>query len=262
MQFTSIATSTLILFCLCITAPVHSADALNSAMKSKLEAQNETIQSQQRIDSLADETRDMGQEYKTLLRSIDGLHTYNDQLEVLVKKQKESLDSIHRQLGHIEGTQRNIIPLMLRMIEVLEEFISLDLPFLKEERQMRLAAIKEMMDRPDVTLPDKFRRIMEAYQIEMEYGRTIEAYSGDINSNGQTQTVEILRVGRLALLYSSLDHHNVGQWDKYQKKWVPLDDSYKRNIQQGLKIANKQAPPDLFKIPVTAPEKVKTEDKK
>lgn len=238
---------------------VKAADPLKSAVENKLDAQKETIQSQQRIDTMAEETRDMVQEYKTLLRSVDGLKTYNDQLNTLVKKQKENLSSIQRQLGHVEDTQRNIIPLMLRMIEVLDEFITLDLPFLQEERQTRLAAIKDMMDRPDVTLPDKFRRIMEAYQIEMEYGRTIEAYEGEVSLDGRNQTVEILRIGRMALLYSTLDHQNVGQWDKYAKKWISLDSNYNRSIQQGLKIARKQAPPDLFKIPVLAPEKVKAE---
>ncbi len=247
------------LMCLCYPVLIQAADPLKSALDNKLEAQNESIQSQKRIDTLADDTRDMVQEYKTLLRSIDGLKAYNDQLDILIKKQLENLSSIQRQLGHIEGTQRNIVPLMLRMIEVLDEFISLDLPFLVEERQIRLTAIKDIMDRPDVSLPDKFRRIMEAYQIEMEYGRTIEAYSGDITINGQTQAVELLRIGRLALLYSSLDHKNIGQWDKYQKQWKPLDSSYKRGIQQGLKIANKQAPPDLFKIPVFAPEIIQGE---
>ena len=236
---------------------ISAEDSLKSAINTEIKSQNETQKSQEKINSLANETEDLAQEYKTLLRSIDGLQTYNNQLEKLVSNQNESLKSIQRQLGHIEDTQRNIVPLMLRMIEVLEEFIALDMPFLKVERQNRLAEIKAMMDRPDVTLPDKFRRIMEAYQIEMEYGRTIEAYTDTIDVEGKSQTVDLLRVGRLALLYMSLDQSSVGEWNKFKKVWRPLDSSYSHSISEGIKIARKQAPPELFKIPVSAPEAAK-----
>ena len=245
------------LILLLATAQISAEDSLKSAINTEIKSQNETQQSQQKINTLANETEDLAQEYKTLLRSIDGLETYNNQLEKLVSSQNANLKSIQRQLGHIEDTQRNIVPLMLRMIEVLEEFILLDMPFLKVERQNRLGEIKAMMDRPDVTLPDKFRRIMEAYQIEMEYGRTIEAYTDTIEVDGKSQTVDLLRIGRIGLLYMSLDQSSVGEWDKFKKVWHPLDSSYSPSVSEGIKIARKQAPPDLFKIPVSAPEAAK-----
>lgn len=244
--------------CLVLHLPAESADdPLESAVNTRLKAQDQTIKSQETVNTLADETRDMLHEYRSAIRSTDSLNVYNTQLVKLIAKQKEKLESIYRQLGHIQTTQRQIVPLMLRMIRVLEEFISLDMPFLKEERSTRLSAIKEMMDRPDVNLPDKFRRIMQAYQIEMEYGRTIEAYTDSIQLDGQENTVDILRVGRVAMLYVTLDKKNTGYWDKNKKSWEPLPDDYLRSVQQGIKIARKQASPDLFIIPVTSPGAVK-----
>ena len=232
------------------------AGSLDKAVDSTLQSQKSNAESQQAIDKMVESTRTMEQEYKTILRSMDGLVSYNDQLDKLVENQRQELESITRQLGYIEDTQREIVPLMLRMIEVLEQFIALDLPFLNDERQQRLQLIKDMMDRADVTLTDKFRRIMEAYQIEMEYGRTIEAYEDTISIGGKTQTVDILRIGRLNLLYSSLDQRSIGQWDPSSKQWVNLDAQYYEGIQDGLRIARNQAPPDLFKVPVAAPEAV------
>ncbi len=240
-----------------VSFSINAAEPLKSAVETTLESQNNNIQSQKTIDSLADSTRTMEQEYKTILHSMDGLVSYNNQLQVLVKKQQDELSSIQKQLGYIEETQRDIVPLMLKMINVLEEFISLDLPFLKSEREERITLIKEIMDRPDVTLPDKYRRIMEAYQIEMEYGRTIEAYEDEINVNGKNQTVDILRVGRLALAFSTLDKNTVGKWDPQIKQWTILDSTQNQGIQRGIKIARNQAPPDLFAVPVTAPEVAK-----
>ena len=232
-----------------------AAGQLETAIDETLKAHEEASQSQQKIDALADDTKDLVQEYKSTLQKIDSLRVYNNQLEILIKKQDEQLLSISRQLRSVEETQRNIVPLMLHMIEVLEKFIALDLPFLQKERQERIKFLNEMMNRPDVSLPEKYRRIMEAYQIEMEYGRTIEASSDTININGHSQTVDVLRVGRIALVYQTLDGETSGHWDVQSKKWITLPDKYDRSIAQGIKIARKQAPPDLFKLPLPAPQK-------
>ena len=233
-----------------------AAGPLEKAVQETVRAHEEAQQSQERIDTLAEETRDLLQEYRSTLQAIDSLKSYNDQLEKQSAGQDEALRSIATQLNNLESTQRNIVPLMLRMIEVLGEFIALDMPFLAEERQARLEVIRSMMDRPDVSLPDKYRRIMEAYQIEMEYGRTIEAGTDTITLNGESSTVDTLRVGRVALLYQTLDGRESGYWDKREKRWKPLPGDYNPPIARGLLIARKQSPPDLFRIPVPAPEKV------
>ncbi|MBM2830819.1 MAG: hypothetical protein HW411_1609 [Gammaproteobacteria bacterium] len=234
-----------------------ATDPLETAVQDSLQANEEAQKSQQHIDTLADETSDLSQEYRATLEKIDSLKAYNEQLEKLIAKQDETLLSISPQLGNAEETQRNIIPMMLRMIETLEEFIALDMPFLREERQDRLGIIKEMMDRPDVSLPEKYRRIMEAYQIEMEYGRTIETSSDTVFHNGKDNMVDILQIGRIALLYQTIDGKESGYWDKKEKTWKKLPDDYNQSIAQGISIARKQSSPDFFKIPVEAPEQSK-----
>ena len=123
-----------------------------------------------------------------------------------------------------------------------------------QERQQRVAALAEMMDRPDVSLPDKYRRLMESYQIEMEYGRTIETYKEKIQVNGTDYTVDVLRVGRLLMAFQTLDGELSGSWNKKTKKWEILPGDYSRHIQAGLKIAKKQAPPDLMQLPLQVKE--------
>ena len=100
-----------------------------------------------------------------------------------------------RQLGEIETTSREVLPMMQKMLATLDQFVKLDVPFLLEERTNRVAQLKDMMTRADVSISEKYRRIVEAYQIEMEYGRTIEAYQGKVGD----KTVDFLRAGRVAL---------------------------------------------------------------
>lgn len=95
---------------------------------------------------------------------------------------------------------------------------------------------------------------MEAYQVEADYGRTIEAYRGDLKDKDQTRAVDLLRVGRLGLYYLTLDRREAGAWDRKTKAWHILPGEYRHAIEQGLRTARKQATPDLLKLPVPAPE--------
>jgi hypothetical protein len=228
-----------------------SADPLQSAVDERIDAQHEAAASQQRIDALAEETAQLLGEYRAALAEAESLQVYVAQLERLIDNQDEELASLDRQLQSIETTRRRIVPLMLRMVDVLEGFVALDLPFLPEERGMRIASLKELMDRADVSLAEKFRRVLEAYQVEMDYGRTLEAYRGTL---ADRRTVEFLRVGRVALFYRTLDGSEVGQWDSANSGWMRLPPEYAAPIQQGLRIARKESPPELIRLPVRAPE--------
>ena len=253
---------TLLSFCLLMISSTISfaENKLQTAVEETLETHAQAKKSQQKVDEYADDTKDMLHEYRATLRKIDNLKTYNDQLERLTAKQLETAESLSDQINSIAETQQNIIPLLLRMIETLEEFILIDAPFLQEERLARIDLIKGMMDRPDVSLPDKYRRIMEAYQIEMEYGRTIDTITETIKINNASSTVEILRIGRLSIFYQTLDGKESGYWNKQNNVWETLTDDYNRSIAQGIQIAKKQAPPDLIKLPVTAPEEIIMEE--
>ena len=229
--------------------------SLDSAVETKLLAQKDVVISQKKVDALVSKTNDMVQKYREAIRKTDSLNTYNGQLSRLVRQQKVALNAIKRQLDNVEETQRDIIPFMVKMIYTLEKFVELDLPFLTQERQTRVADLKTIMDRPDVTLPEKYRRIMEAYQIEMEYGRTLETYSDTVKLETQEFTVDILRVGRLLISFQTLDGKMSGMWNKKSKSWEKLSSEYNRSIKQGLQIAKKQAPPELIKLPIHMSEK-------
>jgi hypothetical protein len=129
--------------------------------------------------------------------------------------------------------------------------VELDLPFLQGERRKRVASLKETLGRADVSISEKYRRIFEAYQIENDYGRTLEAYQGEI-AGADARTVRFLRVGRVTLLYQTLDGEETGYWDAHQKAWV-RDDSYRRAVVKGFEVADKVGAPDLITAPIPAP---------
>ena len=129
--------------------------------------------SQKRIDELSDETDDLLAKYRTTWKQIESIDAYNRQMRDLITAQERELASLADQLERVQAVSRSVTPLMIRMIDALEQFVALDVPFLIDERTERVEGLRTMMGRADVTTAEKFRQIMEAYQVENEYGRTI-----------------------------------------------------------------------------------------
>ena len=231
----------------------RNENKLNQVIGEQIENHQKGAQSQEKVSALAEETGDLVNEYEITLRQIENTRSYNEQLKKLIQDQANEMKSIRIQIEEVKKTSKNILPLMLEMTNNLAKFIKLDLPFLMEERQKRLKEIRKIMDRADVSISEKYRRLMEAYQIENEYGRTLEAYQGIQNIDGKKIGVNYLRVGRIALIYQSLDGKKQSYWDQNTKKWMPLSSRYSRAVENGIKIARKQQPPDLLKVPVPAP---------
>lgn len=210
----------------------------------------EAQRSQQRIDQLDDATREALNRYRHAIQQKEQLAEYNKQLAEMVESQRDELEDLQTQLATIEETQAEVMPMLQRMLSSLEQFIELDVPFLEDERADRLAQLKALMVRPEVTVAEKYRRVLEAYQIESDYGRTLEAWRGSLEVDGSERVVEFLRLGRLMLFYQTLDAHTQGYWDAAANQWQPLPASYNRTLQQGLNVARQQQTPTLLRLPL------------
>ena len=225
---------------------------IDDVVKSQQSADDASRASQERINKLDDETSAMLSEYRRAVADAESFTAYGAQLDLQVQSQNEEMASAERQLADIETTSREIGPLMDRMLATLDEFVGLDVPFLVGERRDRVKRLKDMMGRADVTISEKYRRIIEAYQVEMDYGRTVESYEAKLGDGDDARTVQFLRIGRVGLLYQTLDTKETGYWDTTAKAWV-VDDSYKGSFKEGIAVAKKTRAPERLIIPVPAP---------
>lgn len=210
--------------------------------------------SQARIDRTVDETRSLERQYAAIMKEIDGLEVYNALLEKQIASQNQEIADLNDSIDRVSVIERQVTPLMLKMIDALEQFVELDVPFLIDERRQRVAFLRTLLERSDVTVAEKFRRLLEAYEIENDYGRTIESYKGSLEVDGASREVDFLKVGRIALLYQTIDAEIFGMWDQKQKAWVALPAEYRNQIRNGIKMAHKQIAPILLTLPVSAPE--------
>jgi hypothetical protein len=249
-------TSRLLTICACfaiIVPLVGSAQSLSKVLDAEKQRTKLAQQSQQNVDKVVDDTRKKEDEYKRLLKEIEGLRIYNTLLQRQIDGQTVRMEQMAVAIDQVGVISRQIVPSMTRMIESLEVFIELDVPFLMEERTQRVAKLNALMVDPTVNDAEKFRKVTEAYQIENDYGRTIESYKDLIEIDGQERQVEFLRIGRVSYMYQTEDGKISGVWDQDARRWDEAD-AYKNEIRAGLKIAKKQVAPDLLLLPVSAPE--------
>lgn len=233
-------------------APVLAQDdeVLKPVVDEAAKINESAAKSQEKINGITDQIDSKLQQFKTLMKEIEGLEVYNTQLRKQINSQEQEMADLNAAIDEVSVVERQITPLMMRMIDGLAQFIELDMPFLPEERANRVADLRAMMDRADVAASEKFRRVMEAFQVEMDYGRTMEAYSGIHAIDGQERDVEFLRLGRTALIYQTRDASRQGVWNKQTRQWEELDSGYRTQITKGLRMAKKQLAPDLLMLPV------------
>jgi len=236
-----------------VATPLMAQTTVNQVTQAGEKRADDGAAEQVRVDQIADQADDLLASYKTELKVVDGLKVYNGLLQRQIDNQEAEKTALSESIDSVALIERQIVPMMTRMIDSLEEFIALDTPFLLKERRDRIARLREMMERSDVTAAEKFRQVVEAYQIENDYGRTIEAYKGTVEINGNQHEVDFLRIGRVSLSYQSIGGQTTGAWDKTSNSFVEVPpETYRANVDQGIRVARKQVAPDLLTIPVPA----------
>jgi hypothetical protein len=236
-------------------ATATQADTLDSILAVGKSKNAAARKSQTKIDRLADETRDLLSEFKTVSKQVDGLKVYNTRLQRQIENQLARIEGIDESISNSTIISRQMMPLVIRMIDGLQKFVELDVPFAMKERQQRVNFLRANVDRSDLTVAEKFRQVLEAYKIENEYGRKIDASKGSVEIGDVERDVNFLQVGRIAYLYQTTDTELSGAWNQRTRSWVPLErGEYRNAIMKGLRIARKEASIDLMNLPVAAPE--------
>ena len=211
--------------------------------------------SQAKIDRLSDETASLLSDYKTVMKQVDGLKVYNARLERQIANQEKRIRDIDASIAEASVIQRQIPPLVTRMLDGLEQFINLDMPFDLDTRLGNIEAVRANMDRSDVTSAEAFRQVLELYSIELQYGRGIEAYSDTIAVDGSDREVDMLRIGRVALVAQTTDGAETRAWNNDSRSWEVLSSGeYSATVRKAVRIAKKQATIELLNMPIAAPE--------
>lgn len=233
-----------------LASPIALAAPLDEALDASTQLSQAGQASQKRIEGLDDATQQMLDDYRYSIQQAQSLKEYNAQMRELVAAQQAELESYQQQLETIERTEEAVTPLMRKMVQVLAEFVVADVPFLPQERADRIATLEELLPRADVGVAEKYRRILEAYQIESDYGRTLEAWRGELGEGDKQRSVDFLRIGRVMLYYQTPDGHESGWFNSQARQWETLDNSVRRPLRYAIGMARQEKTTTWLDLPI------------
>lgn len=198
---------------------------------------------------------DAAERYAKLIAETEAIEAHNRFVQRQLDSQKDHAGIIESQLVALDNTAAELTPLLGKMYQSLKEFVARDLPFEDpvSDRKKRMSKLEGLMADTSAPLAERYRRLVEAYLVELDYGRTLEAYKGKLSDGRE---VDFVRVGRITLLYRTDDGEEVGYWNKFDSQWV-VDSGYRSAVAEALRIAKKELAPDLIEVPVPAPEEVR-----
>tara|TARA_B100000767_G_scaffold274708_1_gene308600 strand:- start:8 stop:757 length:750 start_codon:yes stop_codon:yes gene_type:complete len=232
-------------------ATFMTASDMESVLEVGRENQKLSATSQDKIDATEKKTDKIVNEWKAVSKQVEGLKLYNEQKRIQIQAQLDLMKKLDDQLVQVVVMQRQIPPLAQRMLESLETFISLDTPFRMEERQNRVDLVRASLAKPKVTASEQVRQVLEAYNIEAEYGRKIDTYEASLSDG---TVVNILVIGRIGMFYQTKDEQSSGRWNNDTGNWEELPGSYRKPIRNGIRMAKKLAPTDMLMMPVVKGE--------
>ncbi len=241
----------LVILMLCMASSAYANIDAARAIESKTNAAS--TKSQTKVDQSAEAALTMKAEIEQLEEEVKNLTVYRDHLSRLVVNQNEEVTSINQQIQDIKETRQGVVPLMYKMLDGLKQIITDDKPIRYEQRLARFNKLDVMMSQADISDAEKYRRILEAYQIEMDYGTKLGVYQGQITvEDGAAIETDLLYLGRISFVARSLDGTRYWAWNDIDNGWHAVDSSQSSNIDKAFSIALKQVAPSLITLPVSA----------
>jgi len=232
------------------------ADQTDDIVRAGKARAKSAVSSQKRIDKLSEDSEKVISKYHQQRKSVEVLKQFNDRLRRTLEAQQVAMNKLERSIEDASLIERQIVPLMLRMISGLDKFIEADIPFKLDERRARVGRIRGYLTNANIAAAERFRQVLDAYATESNYGKTIDVYAEELDLAGNKRTVNVLQVGRAGLYYQTIDGTESGYWDKNSKQWSVLDASHNEGITHAIRISQGKAPKDLMTLPIVAPEKI------
>lgn len=242
--------SVLILAALLI-AGAAAADEVGEALDASLAAQRAARESQQRIDKLDAETRALRDKRRAAEWHALQLAAYAEQLEQEALAAEQQRAGLQAELERVASTGTDLLPLTQRMLAELEAHVAGDLPFLQEIRRRRIDEARALLDDPQRGQAEKFRRVLDAWRSEVEYGYTIGAEDAATDCAGKPGAATLVRIGRVGLYCVAAEARAGARWDRAAKRWVPLeDDDTVAEVARAAAMAREKEPAGLLVLPV------------
>lgn len=205
---------------------------------------------QDRVAAWDDQRHGLQEEIRNLKTKNAWLTFQQEKYTSYIEKQQTAIRELERKREEMRRLRMELEPFLNQSLRELEEQVRKDVPFLPEERQRRLKFLHDSLNDYHIGLSEKLRRVVEALQVEASYGRTIDVTETALEFNGSPVRVKLLRLGRTALFYQTLDAKESGYWNARENTWQKIASGYGAAIGRAMDMAQRKRAIELLDIPI------------
>ena len=210
-----------------LLAGAEEGKSLGETVARTVETQQQT---QKKQEAWAEEKSDYAARYRAAKAQVD----YLEKTKAFEQKEVSSLDAgiaeLERRMVESAKLKDNLEDSLNVVVNRLDGWVKQDIPFLVQERNERLASVREAIAKPEVTGAEKLRRVLEALQVEANYGNTVDVSQERIKVGNEEISADVIRIGRVSVYWRSPDGKRVGEYDRASKQWVEMDKKYLNSI--------------------------------
>lgn len=228
------------------------AAPLDDARRTESQTVQEGAASQKRIDAIDDDRGELFRDYKSTLNQLDKFKRYNKQMREVIADQEKRKSDLREAITRVGDIDQDVVPMARQMLDGLKTFINEDIPFQSKNRTDRIAELETLMSDSRITNAEKYRRVLEAYQIEADFGRAIEAYE-ERGEGDDAPLLSYVMIGRVALFRQTPDLQTTQMWDNEKRQWINLPSRYADAVRTARDMAKGNVPPDFMVLPVLLP---------
>ncbi|MFK5953809.1 MAG: DUF3450 domain-containing protein [Desulfobacterium sp.] len=244
----------ILFFSLCLllvgAVPGFSAQTAEK-VKKKVDTSIATRQkTQKQQDKWEQEKSGLVGEYEQLNQQQELLVAANAALKTETHAHQIVLEGLVAQKEANLNIQREMLPFLKEVHTSLEEMLANDAPFLQEERKNRLHKLSLFMDDVEISIAEKYRKVMEALFVEAEYGNTIEVTQDKISLSGSEVLADVFRLGRISLFALTLDHQSAGVFNVAENRWTPLEKEHLQSVVAAVEMGKKRRTVEVISLPI------------
>jgi hypothetical protein len=237
---------------LAVALPAAAARAQDAATLSETVAKTvETHQqTQKKQEAWADEQAELTARLRAARAQVDFFEKRKAVEQKEVSELEKGIAELQRRTVESVRLNESLIDTLNVVMARLESFVESDLPFLMDERRARIAGVKDALARPDFTGAEKLRRVLEALQVEANYGSLAEVYQEKIIVNDEEVHADMVRIGRVSVYWLTPDGQRVGEYDRAQGKWVDMDHKHLETVKVTREMALRMRSVEVVTLPL------------
>ncbi|MCG8619131.1 MAG: DUF3450 domain-containing protein [Desulfobacterales bacterium] len=228
-------------------AQTSVSDDIEKPVKQAIDTRQATQAAQEKWDG---ERSKLIAQYDRLKARNEQLTAVRDRLSTRADKLTAANRALEAEKAEAERIATEMHPHLSSVTDRINALIRTDAPFLHQERITRMTKLAAIVEDPEITVAEKYRKTMEALFIEAEYGNTVEVYQEKIRLDDSEVLGNIFRLGRVSLFFLSLDQANAAVFDVASEHWVGLGSDAVQAIAAVNAMAAKHRPMEVVSLPV------------